>query len=129
MAMKHITVAAAIIHDNQHRILATQRAHGDWKDWWEFPGGKIEPGETPEQALKREIWEELETLIVVERLVQTVEWDYPKFHLTMHCFLCHVENGDLTLKEHEAARWLAQDELYSVKWLPADIEVLQELHI
>jgi mutator mutT protein len=127
--MKHITVAAAIIHDNQHRILATQRAHGDWKDWWEFPGGKIEPGETPEQALKREIWEELETLIVVERLVQTVEWDYPKFHLTMHCFLCHVENGDLTLKEHEAARWLAQDELYSVKWLPADIEVLQELHI
>ena len=127
--MKHITVAAAIIHDNQHRILATQRAHGDWKDWWEFPGGKIEPGETPEQALKREIWEELETLIVVERLVQTGEWDYPKFHLTMHCFLCHVENGDLTLKEHEAARWLAQDELYSVKWLPADIEVLQELHI
>lgn len=127
--MKHITVAAAIIHDNQHRILATQRAHGDWKDWWEFPGGKIEPGETPEQALKREIWEELESLIVVERLVKTVEWDYPKFHLTMHCFLCHVENGDLTLKEHEAARWLAQDELYSVKWLPADIEVLQELHI
>ena len=97
--------------------------------WGGVPGGKIEPGETPEQALKREIWEELETLIVVERLVQTVEWDYPKFHLTMHCFLCHVENGDLTLKEHEAARWLAQDELYSVKWLPADIEVLQELHI
>ena len=127
--MRHITVAAAIIHDNQHRILATQRAHGDWKDWWEFPGGKIEPGETPEQALKREIWEELESLIVVERLVKTVEWDYPKFHLTMHCFLCHMENGDLTLKEHEAARWLAHDELYSVKWLPADIEVLQELHI
>ena len=125
--MKQIEVVAAIIVDSENRIFATQRGSGDWKDWWEFPGGKIEPGETPEQALKREIWEELETRIVVEQFLQTVEWDYPKFHLTMHCFFCHIESGSLTLKEHEAARWLAPDELDSVQWLPADWEVIARL--
>ncbi len=125
--MKQIEVVAAIIVDSENRIFATQRGSGDWKDWWEFPGGKIEPGETPEQALKREIWEELETRISVEQLLQTVEWDYPKFHLTMHCFLCHVESGHLTLKEHEAARWLSPNELDSVQWLPADWEVNEKL--
>ena len=123
--MKQIEVVAAIIHDHQGRIFATQRGSGEWKDWWEFPGGKIEPGETPEQALKREIWEELETRIVVERFVQTVEWDYPKFHLKMHCYLCHVESGSLTLKEHEAAKWLSKNELESVQWLPADWKVIE----
>ena len=125
--MKQIEVVAAIIVDSENRIFATQRGSGDWKDWWEFPGGKIEPGETPEQALKREIWEELETRIVVERFVQTVEWDYPKFHLTMHCYLCHVESGNLTLKEHEAAKWLSPNELDSVQWLPADWEIIARL--
>ena len=125
--MKHITVSAAIIHDSQNRIFATQRGAGDWKDWWEFPGGKIEPGETPEEALRREIWEELDTRITVGELLHTIEWDYPKFHLTMHCFFCHIESGSLTLKEHEAARWLAPDELDSVQWLPADWEVIELL--
>ena len=125
--MKQIEVVAAIIIDSENRIFATQRGSGDWKDWWEFPGGKIEPGETPEQALKREIWEELETRISVGQLLQTVEWDYPKFHLTMHCFFCRIESGSLTLKEHEAARWLAPDELSSVQWLPADWEVIERL--
>ena len=125
--MKQIEVVAAIIVDSENRIFATQRGSGDWKDWWEFPGGKIEPGETPEQALKREIWEELETRIVVEQFLQTVEWDYPKFHLTLHCYFCHVESGSLTLLEHEAARWLAPDELDSVQWLPADWEVIEML--
>ena len=125
--MKRIEVVAAIIHDDQDRIFATQRGYGDYKDWWEFPGGKMEPGETPEEALKREIWEELETRIVVERLVETVEWDYPQFHLTMHCYLCHVESGHLELKEHEAAKWLHKDELESVNWLPADQELVRKL--
>ena len=93
----------------------------------EFPGGKMEPGETPEDALKREIWEELETRIVVERLVQTVDWDYPKFHLTMHCFWCHIESGSLALKEHEAARWLHENQLDSVDWLPADKVVVETI--
>ena len=122
--MKQIEVVAAIIHDAEGRIFATQRGYGDYKDWWEFPGGKMEQGETPEEALKREIWEELETRIVVERFVATVEWDYPQFHLTMHCFLCHVESGHLELKEHEAAKWLNKDELESVNWLPADRMVI-----
>ncbi len=125
--MKRIEVVAAIIHDDQDRIFATQRGYGDYKDWWEFPGGKMEPGETPEEALKREIWEELVTRIVVERLVETVEWDYPQFHLTMHCYLCHVESGHLELKEHEAAKWLRKDELESVNWLPADRELVRKL--
>ena len=125
--MKQIEVVAAIIHDDQGRIFATQRGYGEWKDWWEFPGGKMETGETPEEALKREIWEELETHIVVERLVETVEWDYPTFHLTMHCYLCHVESGHLELKEHEAAKWLNKDELERVNWLPADRDLVRKL--
>ena len=127
--MRHIEVAAAIIHDEENRIFATQRGSGDWKDWWEFPGGKIEPGETPEEALKREIWEELETRIAVEHLVQTVEWDYPKFHLTMHCFWCRVESGELVLKEHEAAKWLKPEEWESMQWLPADWGVIENLKL
>ncbi len=123
---KNIEVVAAIIRKDNH-IFATQRGYGEWKDWWEFPGGKVEAGESPEEALQREIREELETHIVIERLVTTVEYDYPSFHLTMHCFLCHVESGSLTLKEHEAARWLSKDELHSVRWLPADLEVVEKL--
>lgn len=122
-----IEVVAAVIHDDCGRIFATQRGYGDWKDWWEFPGGKMEPGETPEAALRREIWEELETRIAVERFLLTVDYDYPAFHLTMHCYLCHVESGLLTLKEHEAARWLAKDELDSVRWLPADIQIIDAI--
>ena len=127
--MKRIEVVAAIIHDDEGRVFATQRGYGDWQDFWEFPGGKMEPGESPEEALKREIWEELETRIVIERLVKTIEYDYPKFHLTMHCFLCRIESGNLTLKEHEAARWLNKDEFNSVDWLPADKEVLEVIRI
>lgn len=125
--MKQIEVVAAIIHDNKGRIFVTQRGYGEYKDWWEFPGGKMEAGEMPEEALKREIREELETRIVVEELVETVEWDYPQFHLTMHCYLCHVESGHLELKEHEAAKWLNKDELESVNWLPADWELVRKL--
>ena len=131
--MKQIEVVAAIIHDGEGRIFATQRGYGEWKDFWEFPGGKMEPGESPEEALKREIWEELETRIVIEHLVKTIEYDYPAladgqaFHLTMHCYWCHIESGNLTLKEHEAARWLSRDELDSVDWLPADREVLANI--
>ena len=123
--MKQIEVVAAIIHDADGRIFATQRGYGDFKDFWEFPGGKMEPGERPEEALKREIWEELETRIVIERFVRTIEWDYPSFHLVMHCFWCRVESGQLTLKEHEAARWLDRNHLESVNWLPADLQLLQ----
>ena len=125
--MKQIEVVAAILHDAEGRIFATQRGYGEWKDYWEFPGGKIEAGETREAALCREIWEELQTRIVIEHLVTTVDYDYPKFHLTMHCFWCHVESGSLTLTEHEAARWLAKDELDSVGWLPADAGLIEQL--
>ena len=125
--MKQIEVVAAIICDTEGRIFATQRGYGDYKDFWEFPGGKMEAGESAEDALKREIWEELETRIAVERLVQTVEWDYPKVHLTMHCFLCHIVSGNLTLKEHEAARWLSKEQLDCVDWLPADRIVVEAL--
>ena len=125
--MKQIEVVAAIIHDAEGRIFATQRGYGEWEGWWEFPGGKMEAGESPEEALQREIWEELETRIAIERLVTTVEWDYPAFHLKMHCYWCHIECGSLTLKEHEAARWLAADELESVKWLPADLQILEKI--
>ena len=127
MIVKSIEVVAAIIHDDQKRIFATQRGYGDWKDYWEFPGGKMEPGEGPEEALKREIWEELETKIVIDSFVRTVEWDYPTFHLTMHCYWCHVESGVLTLKEHEAASWLSKNELRSVNWLPADLQLLDSI--
>lgn len=127
--MKQIEVVAAIIHDINNRIFATQRGSGDWKDWWEFPGGKIESGETHEAALKREIREELDTEIHVGKHVATVEWDYPKFHLTMHCYWCEVVRGELSLLEHESARWLSVEQLDSVKWLPADKEVIDKILI
>ena len=124
--MKTIEVVAAIItHNNQ--IFATQRGYGEFQDGWEFPGGKMEPGETPQQALVREIREELDTEIEVGELVETVEYDYPNFHLIMHCFLCTIRSGDLVLKEHEAAKWLAKEELYSVDWLPADVKVVEKI--
>ena len=125
--MKRIEVVAAIIYDDNGRIFATQRGYGDYKDFWEFPGGKMESGESPEEALRREIWEELETKIVVGHLVQTVDYDYPNFHLTMHCFWCRIESGGLILKEHEAAKWLAKNELESVRWLPADLVVVKTI--
>ena len=123
--MKRIEVVAAIIRRGD-AIFATQRGYGDFKDWWEFPGGKMEPGETPEAALLREIREELDTEIRIDRFLHTVEWDYPAFHLTMHCFLSSLCNGSLHLLEHEAARWLTKEEIHSVRWLPAD-EILLPL--
>ena len=126
--MRYINVVAAIIHDNKNQFFATQRGSGEWKDYWEFPGGKIEDGESPENALSREIMEELDAKIVIENLIQIVEWDYPNFHLTMHCYLCHLESGsNLTLKEHEAAKWLSKSELNNVNWLPADKLVIDSL--
>jgi 8-oxo-dGTP diphosphatase len=124
---KHIEVVAAIIRDENGRIFTTQRGYGEWKDWWEFPGGKMETGETPQQALKREIHEELETAIEVGALLRTIDYDYPAFHLTMHCFLCRL-NGEVTLKEHKAAKWLSPKDLKSVKWLPADEEIIELLY-
>ncbi len=109
------------------RVFATQRGYGEWKDWWEFPGGKIEEGESAENAVAREIREELATEICVERRLCTVEYDYPKFHLVMECFLCRVVSGKLTLLEHENAAWLSREELDSVKWLPADVEALESV--
>ena len=126
--MKRIEVVAAIIR-KEGRIFATQRGYGEWKDWWEFPGGKMEPGETSEEALKREIREELSTEIRVDELLCTVEYDYPKFALTLHCYLCSLVTEALHLNEHEAARWLANDELDSVKWLPADREVIEKIKL
>jgi 8-oxo-dGTP diphosphatase len=117
--MKQIEVVAAIIRKGD-KIFASQRGYGEWKDWWEFPGGKMEAGETPEEALKREIREELSTEISVDELLCTMEYDYPKFHLTMHCYLCSLLTDVLQLNEHEAARWLTKEELDSVDWLPAD---------
>jgi 8-oxo-dGTP diphosphatase len=124
--MKQLEVVAAIIR-KEDRIFATQRGYGDWKDWWEFPGGKMEPGETPENALKREILEELSTEISVDEFLCTVEYDYPKFHLTMHCYLCSLMTEALHLNEHEAAQWLSKNELESVNWLPADKIVIEQL--
>ncbi len=126
MELKTIEVVAAIIQDGE-RYFATQRGYGDYKDWWEFPGGKVEAGETPEEALVREIQEELDTTIKVERFLTTVDWDYPKFHLTMHCYLCTVAEGDLTLREHEAAKWLTMEDIDIVNWLPADVLVVNAL--
>ena len=117
--MKTVKVVAAVICDGE-RVFATQRGYGDYKDFWEFPGGKLEAGETSAQALAREIREELDTQIEVGELLTTVEYDYPGFHLSMDCFLARVLEGDLVLREHEAARWLGPDELDSVPWLPAD---------
>ena len=124
--MKSIRVVAAVIRDKD-RIFATQRGYGNYKGWWEFPGGKIEAGETPQEALKREICEELDTLVEVGDLVACVEYDYPEFHLSMDCFWCTVVEGRLTLNEAEDARWLSKDSLMSVKWLPADLEVLEAI--
>ena len=124
--MKHIEVGAAIIRRG-NEIFATQRGYGEFKDWWEFPGGKIEPGESPQQALVREIREELDATIEVGELLQTVEWDYPTFHLTLHCFWCELTCEALHLNEHEAASWLDREHLRSVKWLPADYGILDEI--
>ena len=124
--MKTIEVVAAIIHQDG-RILATQRGYGEWKGMWEFPGGKMETGETEEEAIVREIREELCVDIRVERKVCTVEYDYPAFHLRMHCFWCSIAEGVLELKEHQSVRWLEPTEWESVEWLPADVEVVKQL--
>ena len=124
--MKTINVVAAIIMKDG-RLFATQRGYGDYKDGWEVPGGKIEPGETPEEALVREIREELHAEIEVIRLVDTVEYDYPKFHMAMSCYLCRLISDEIELVEHEAARWLDLDDVWSVKWLPSDVEVIEDL--
>ena len=124
--MKHIEVVAAIIRRG-NEIFATQRGYGEFKDWWEFPGGKIERGESPQQALVREIREELDATIEVGELLQTVEWDYPTFHLTLHCFWCELTCEALHLNEHEATSWLDREHLRSVKWLPADYGILDEI--
>ena len=124
--MKEIEVVAAIIRKGDC-IFATQRGYGEWKDWWEFPGGKMEAGKTREEALRREIREELSAEISVDDFLCTVEYDYPKFRLRMHCFLCSLLSDGLSLNEHEAAKWLQKDEMDSVKWLPADLKVLEEL--
>ena len=129
--MKTVKVVAAVIkalnQEGEPIIFATQRGYGEFKDGWEFPGGKIEEGETPQEALKREIMEELDTRITVGDLVDTVEYDYPAFHLSMDCFWAEVVSGDLILKEHEAAKWLTKETLNSVEWLPADIELIKKI--
>ena len=124
--MKTIRVVAAIIIE-QGKVFATQRGYGEFKDGWEFPGGKIEPGETPEAAIVREIKEELDTEIEVVKLLDTVEYDYPQFHLSMDCFICRIKSGNLVLKEHEAAKWLAKENLDSVDWLPADLSLVDKI--
>lgn len=118
-------VAAIIIKDRQ--VFATRRGYGEFKGWWEFPGGKIEPGESYKNALRREIKEELDAEITVGELLETIEWDYPSFHLTMHCYLCSLESESLHLKEHEASAWLTKDTLRSVQWLPADLGILDKI--
>lgn len=127
--MKTVRVVAAVIKAENEKgqpiIFATQRGYGDLKGGWEFPGGKIEEGETPQEALKREIMEELDTEISVGDLIDTIEYDYPTFHLSMDCFWCQIVKGDLVLKEHEAAKWLSKDELDSVEWLPADVKLMK----
>ena len=125
--MKKIEVVAAILH-RDGAYFATQRGYGEFEGMWEFPGGKIEHGESSEDALKREIQEELGVDIVIEDLICTTEYDYPSFHLTMHCYLCRVEAGEIELREHKSARWLRPEELGSVEWLPADKDVISRLH-
>lgn len=124
--MKRIEVVAAVIC-RDGSFFATQRGYGEFKDYWEFPGGKIEPGEAPEDALHREIREELDTEIRIDSFLATIEHDYPAFHLTMHCFLCSLSSGRLTLKEHENAVWLSKEQLESLAWLPADVKVVNEI--
>lgn len=129
--MKTIRVVAAVIkavnENNEPIIFATQRGYGEFKGGWEFPGGKIETGETPKEALKREIMEKLDTEISVGELIDTIEYDYPEFHLSMDCFWCEMVSGDLVLKEHEAAKWLDKEMLYSVDWLPADVLLIEKI--
>ena len=128
--MKTIEVAAAVIVDsfeNITEVFATERGYGEFKGQWEFPGGKIEVGETPQQALIREIQEELTVKIKVGKLIDTIEYDYPKFHLSMQCFWCEVVSGNLELKEHEAARWLQKEQIYEVEWLPADVSLVEKI--
>lgn len=128
--MKTIRVVAAVIKAEKNGepiIFATQRGYGEFKDGWEFPGGKIQEGETPQQALKREIMEELDTEIEVGELIHTIEYDYPEFHLSMNCFWCSIVKGDLVLKEHEAARWLTKESLDEVDWLPADKDLIEKI--
>ena len=124
--MKTIEVVAAIIIKDGH-VFATQRGYGEWQGWWEFPGGKMEAGESPQEALRREIKEELDADVSVGELLETVEWDYPNFHLTMHCFVCSLLSESLHLNEHEAAAWLSRETLRSVKWLPADEILLDKI--
>lgn len=128
--MKTVKVVAAVICDsfeNTSKIFATARGYGEFKGQWEFPGGKVEVGETPQQALKREIQEELDVKIEIGELIDTIEYDYPTFHLSMDCFWCVVIDGEIILKEAEAARWLSKDELYNVDWLPADVALIEKI--
>ena len=124
--MKTVRVVAAIIIKNE-KVFATQRGYGDYKDGWEIPGGKLEPGETPEQCIEREIREELATEVKAEKILGVVDYDYPNFHLSMDCFICKIKAGDLVLKEHEAAAWLTKETLYSVDWLPADQGLISQI--
>lgn len=124
--MKTVKVVAAIIIE-KNKVFATQRGYGEFKDGWEFPGGKLEPDETPEKALVREIQEELDTKVEVLELLDTVEYDYPGFHLSMDCFICKIAAGNLVLKEHEAAKWLTKETLDSVEWLPADLKLIEKV--
>lgn len=123
---RSIKVVAAILIEGEN-FFATQRGYGAWKDWWEFPGGKVEAGETPEEALVREIKEELDTLVSADEFFMTVEYDYPEFHISMDCFICSIISGELTLLEHESAKWLPLRDPWQVKWLPSDIEVIKKL--
>ena len=129
--MKTVRVVAAVIkainENGEPIIFATQRGYGEFKGGWEFPGGKIEAGETPQEALKREIMEELDTEISVGELIETIEYDYPTFHLSMDCFWCEIVKGDLVLKEHEAAKWLKKEQLDDVEWLPADVTIIKTI--
>lgn len=131
--MKIVKVVAAVItasnENGEKMIFATQRGYGEFKDGWEFPGGKVELGETPQAALKREIMEELETEIEVGELIETIEYDYPTFHLSMDCFWAEIVKGDLVLREHEAAKWLTKDELENVDWLPADLGLVERVRV
>ncbi|MCQ2597148.1 MAG: (deoxy)nucleoside triphosphate pyrophosphohydrolase [Treponema sp.] len=128
--MKQITVSGAIIlreNNGKKEIFVTQRGYGDWKGWWEIPGGKLEEDETPEECIVREIREELVTEVKAEKILGVVEYDYPTFHLTMHCILCTIVSGDLKLLEHEAAKWVNKETLHSVNWLPADKLILEKI--